>query len=600
MKKHQIAFLALTTLLFFSCSTGVKSSLYKDSSLSLDERVSDLVNQMTIEEKIGQMTQVDRQFLESGEDIATYFLGSLLSGGGSAPVKNNPEAWADMYDSYQAIALTTRLGIPLIYGVDAVHGHNNVYGATIFPHNIGLGAAGDEDLVERIARATAVEVAATGVDWNFAPCVTVPRDERWGRTYEGFGEEPELVSRLGAAAIRGYQGDDLSEGTTILATAKHFVADGATEGGVDRGDAKISEEELREIHLFPYIASIEEESGSVMASFSSWNGVKIHGHSWLLQDVLRGEMGFDGFIVSDWEALSELPETYEEQIALGINSGIDMIMVPDKYKKFIEETLKLVEEGEISLSRIDEAVSRIIKAKMELALFEAPMTDKSLLKTVGSEAHRELAREAVRKSQVLLKNDGVLPLSKDIKSVLVTGALSDNMGGQCGGWTISWQGSYGDITEGTTILEGIKEVLGDDVDIYTTIKSAEGVDLDAVIVVIGEKPYAEWQGDNKKLSLMFAHRDMVKDVKALGVPTITVLVSGRPLMVKDQIDQSDAFIAAWLPGSEGAGVADVIFGDYSPTGKLPVSWPRSIEQLPINVGDEDYDPLFPFGFGLTY
>lgn len=595
---------ASLALLLASCaglSRPGKGAAYRNPGLSADERAADLLSRMTLEEKVGQMAQADRQFLESEEDIARYALGSILSGGGSAPGVNTAEGWADMYDGFQEIALSSRLGIPVIYGIDAVHGNNNVRGATIFPHQIGLGAAGDEDLVERIGQATAIEVAATGIDWNFAPCLAVPRDERWGRTYEGYGEEPGLVSRLGAAAVRGYQGGDLSDGKTILATAKHFIADGGTAGGRDRGDSKLSEEELRGIHLPPYVDSVAAGVGSVMTSYSSVNGAKMHGNGELVQGLLRGELGFSGFVVSDWAGLEELPGEYEDQIAAGINAGIDMVMIPEDYKRFIETMLGLVRSGAIPEARIDEAVSRILKAKFELALFERPFADRSLLSEVGSPEHRKLAREAVSKSMVVLKNGGILPLKADgLKNVLVTGPLADNLGAQCGGWTISWQGENGAVTEGTTILEALRSALGDGVTVYTSLKDAEGVKLDAAVAVIGERPYAEGRGDSRTLALPSSHIETVKNVKAAGILLVTVLISGRPLIVTEAIDASDAFVAAWLPGTEGAGVADVLLGAVSPSGKLPVSWPRSVEQVPVNVGDAVYDPLFPFGYGLSW
>lgn len=599
-----IAAIALASLNFASCaglSRPGKGSAYRNPALPVSERVSDLLSRMTLEEKVGQMAQADRQFLESDEDIARYALGSILSGGGSAPGVNTAEAWVEMYDGFQKSALSSRLGIPVIYGIDAVHGNNNVRGATIFPHQIGLGATGDADLVERIARATAVEVAATGIDWNFAPCLAVPQDERWGRTYEGYGEEPALVSRLGAAAVRGYQGESLSDGTTILATAKHFIADGGTAGGRDRGESTLSDAELREIHLPPYVDSVAAGVGSVMTSYSSVNGKKMHGNGELIQGLLREELGFAGFVVSDWAGLEELPGDYEEQVAAGINAGIDMVMIPEDYKGFIETTLALVRSGAISETRIDEAVSRILTAKFELDLFERPFADRSLLSEVGSAEHRKLAREAVSKSLVVLKNEDVLPLKPEgLKKLLVTGPLADNLGAQCGGWTISWQGENGATTEGTTILEALRSALGEDVEIYTSLKEAEGVQLDAAVVVIGERPYAEGRGDSKTLALPSSHIDTVKNVQVAGIPLVTVLISGRPLIVGDALEASDAFVAAWLPGTEGSGVADVLLGSVSPSGKLPVSWPRSVAQVPINWGDTDYDPLFPFGYGLSW
>jgi len=606
--KIKMVTLSLLLLIMSGCNTKnsvshgsiPKNPLYRSAESEITARVEDLLQYMTLEEKIGQMTQVDRQFLQSQQDISYYGLGSLLSGGGSTPRVNAAEAWADMYDQYQEEALSSRLGIPLIYGIDAVHGHNNVVGATIFPHNIGLGAANDTDLVYRIGRATAIETAATGIDWTFAPCIAVPRDERWGRTYEGYSEDPSIVSRLGAAAIEGLQKDDLSETTTILATAKHFVADGGTLGGQDQGNAQISEEELRRIHLPPYQAAIEAGAVSVMASFSSWNGTKMHGNSYLMEEVLQKEMGFQGFIVSDWAALGQLPGSYRDQIAQGINAGIDMVMVPDHYIRFIKTMISLTEEGTIPMERIDQAVSRILKVKFELGLFENPLTDRSLLPQVGSAKHRELARESVAKSQVLLKNDGILPLSKDLKSLVVSGDLSDDLGAQCGGWTISWQGSRGEITQGTTIYEAIKQELGEEVQIYRSLEEAGTNPVDAIILVVGEEPYAEGRGDNQSLEIPSAQQALIRKASEMNAPLITLLISGRPMIVTESIELSDAFIASWLPGTEGSGVSDILWGNSPPTGKLSYSWPRSISQVPVNLGDENYDPLFPLGYGLTY
>ncbi|HKL71927.1 MAG TPA: glycoside hydrolase family 3 N-terminal domain-containing protein [Marinilabiliaceae bacterium] len=596
------SFVVLIAVLFIiNACLSVAPQQWNDTSLSSIERAEALLSRMTLDEKIGQMTQVDRQFLISEQDIARYYLGSLLSGGGSGPEENTAVAWADMYDRYQKISLNTRLGIPLIYGVDAVHGHNNVRGATIFPHNIGLGATNDADLVERIARATAVEVAATGIDWNFAPCLAVPQDIRWGRTYEGFSDDPEIVSRLGAAAVRGYQGSDLSASDSILATVKHLAADGGTEGGKDRGDAKISEAELRATHLYPYIESLKTGAGSVMPSFSSWNGVKMHGNSNLLIDVLRGELGFTGLTISDWAALGELPGTPAEQIALGINAGVDMVMVPEHYIDFITNLKKLVKNGKVSESRIDEAVLRILVSKFELGLFEEPFAARDLLPRVGSKEHRSIAREAVQKSAVLLKNNGVLPLrAAHIESVLITGSLADNLGAQCGGWTISWQGGNGKVTEGTTVLAALREAFPSNVEIFTSLKAAEnaGVVPDVAIVVVGERPYAEWQGDTKNPIMPPAHTELIEKISEQNIPVVTVLFSGRPLLVEREIGLSSAFIAAWLPGTEGGGLADLLLGAVKPSGKLSFNWPRSLEG--IGYKQNEINPLYKRGYGLSW
>lgn len=602
-----ITFLCLL-LIFVSCSENKAATAkvpvnapYKNSNLTIEKRVSDLIGRMTLEEKVGQMTQIDRQYLKKEEDIAEYNLGSLLSGGGSTPQINSPVSWADMIDQYQRTAQTSRLGIPLLYGIDAVHGHNNVVGATIFPHNIGLGAANDADLTNRIARATAKETASTGIHWTFAPCVAVPRDERWGRTYEGFSEDSAIVSELGSAAIKGYQGSSLSDRETIAATAKHFLGDGGTEGGIDRGNTQVSERELREVHLPPYISAIDEGVATIMVSFSSWNGVKMHENPYLLNDVLRKELGFDGLILSDWAALKELPGSYRDQIKNGINAGIDMVMVPDDYTRFIQTTVSLVESGSIPQKRIDDALRKILTLKMELGLFENPYANRDLLKSVGSEEHRAIAREAVQKSQVLLKNNGVLPLSGENLSLVILGDLSDNLGAQCGGWTITWQGGNGDITGGTTIKEALDLALSTRKgQLYTSLDDEAIENADAVIVVVGEQPYAEFEGDDTKLEISKDQMEILRIAENTGLPIITLLISGRPLIINEALKLSDGFIASWLPGSEGAGVADILLGDAEPAGKLPFSWPRNIAQLPINIGDENYDPLFPLGYGLTY
>jgi beta-glucosidase len=575
--------------------------VYRDPTASTDARVADLLSRLTLDEKLGQMTQAEREALLDIQDIATYNLGSILSGGGSTPTPNQPEAWADMVDEYQEQALSTRLGIPLIYGIDAVHGHGNVRGAVIFPHNIGLGATRNPELIEEVGRITALEVAGTGIDWTFGPCLAVPQDERWGRTYEGFGEMPDLVSLLGAAIIRGYQGADLSSGKAILATAKHWVGDGGTTGGVDRSNTECDEETLRRIHIAPYVAAIQAGAGSVMVSQSSWNGVEMHAQAHLINDVLKGELGFEGFVVSDWEAIDQIPGDYRSDVKTAINAGLDMIMVPYKYVTFIGTLRDLVESGEIPMERIDDAVGRILKAKFQLGLFEQPYTDRSLTELIGSAQHRAVAREAVRQSLVLLKNEKhLLPLPKDLKHIHVAGRNADDLGSQCGGWTITWQGQTGDITTGTTILEAIKNTVSANTTVTFSRDGSGAAGADVGIVVVGETPYAEWEGDRTDLGLARVDINAINAVRQAGVPVVVILISGRPLIVEPELENWDVLIAAWLPGTEGQGVADVLFGEVSPSGKLPCSWPRTMGQIPINYGDPDYDPLFEVGFGLGY
>lgn len=567
----------------------------------IDAKVDSLLNLMTLEEKIGQMAQAERTELEDVEDIATYHLGSLLSGGGSSPYPNTRAAWADMYDNFQSIALGSNRGIPLIYGADAVHGHNNVYGAVIFPHNIGLGCTWNAELVEAAQQVVALEVAATGVDWTFAPCIAVPRNERWGRTYEGFGETAEIQQIMAEASVKGLQGDDLGDSGTILACAKHYVGDGGTLNGTDQGNTVVTEEVLRELHMAGYIDAIEAGVGSIMASYNSWNGEKLHGHDYLLTDVLKNELGFEGFIVSDWAGVDQLDGEYREAIRKAINAGIDMVMVPDRYIVFIGHLKSLVEENEVSMDRIDDAVRRILKQKFLLNLFEEPYTDNSLAPSFGSQEHRDVARQAVRESLVLLnaKND-VLPLQKNGQTILVAGPLASDLGAQCGGWTISWQGSNGNITTGTNLLAGIQDLAGTSEVVYSASGDYDGP-ADVAVVVIGEgAPYAEGAGDRTSLDLETEDIERVKKIKEKGIPTVVLLVSGRPMIISEVLPFTDAMIAAWYPGTEGDGVAEVLFGDFAPSGQLTHSWPKVMDQVPINFGDNNYAPLFEYKHGLQY
>lgn len=558
----------------------------------------DCLEQMTLDEKIGQMTQANHLALTDETDIADLGIGSLLAGGGGAPPSGNrPVDWADTIDRYQTVASTSRLGIPIIFGIDAVHGHSNVFGATIFPHNIGLGATRNPELIRRIGEITAAEVSATGIPWNFAPCLCVARDERWGRTYESFGEDPEIATMM-TSYIEGLQGDDLSAPDTVLATAKHWVGDGGTVNGVDQGDTILTEAELREVHIAPFIAAIERGVGSVMPSYSSWNGVKLHGDDYLLTSVLRTELGFDGFVISDWAAIDQIPGDYASDVRTAINAGVDMVMVPNEYELFIDTLRAEVEAGNVSMERIDEAVTRILDAKFALGLFERPFADRARLDDIGSSEHRAVARQAVRESLVLLENDGVLPLSTTVDEILVAGTNADDIGHQSGGWTITWQGGSGDITTGTSILEGIQDAVGPGTTVTYDRRATGPLTADVGIVVVGERPYAEGRGDAFDLELSRPDREAVERVCA-AMPCVVVLVSGRPMIVTDLLPAADAFVAAWLPGSEGGGVADVLFGLEDFVGTLPMTWPRSMDQIPINVGDPAYDPLFPYGFGLT-
>jgi beta-glucosidase len=597
-------------------STAAAPAVSRKAFSAHDAAARALLATMTLEEKVGQMTQAEQEKLSDVRDIRTYFLGSLLSGGSSDPKAGNTlQAWADMYDGYQKEALQTRLKIPILYGVDAVHGHNNVLGAVVFPHNIGLGATRDPKLVEEIGRITAEEVRATGIQWAFAPCVAVARDERWGRTYESFSEDPALVAELGAAAVRGLQGTDLKDPLRVLACAKHYVGDGGTawnsaphlaaQGGrLDQGDTRLSEAELRRLHLAGYPRAIEAGVGSIMPSYSSWNGEKASGSKRLLTDILKTELGFEGFLISDYNALDQLPGDWRAQVRQSINAGMDMVMVPEKYKEFYAALKDLAEKGEVPMSRIDDAVLRILRVKIAMGLMDAersPWADRSLQARLGSPAHREVARRAVRQSLVLLKNDKkTLPLSKTAKRIVVAGKNADDIGNQSGGWTIDWQGKSGPIIPGgTTILAALKAAAkGGEVTFSKDGAGAAGADVG--VVVVGEKPYAEFFGDREDLALDNEDQAAIANVKKAGIPVVVVVVSGRPLILGEALTQADAVVAAWLPGTEGQGVADVLFGDYKPTGKLAFTWPRAMAQIPINVGDTAYDPQFAYGFGLTY
>jgi beta-glucosidase len=571
---------------------------------------------MTLAEKIGQMTQAEQNAVKEG-DVEKYFLGSVLCGGGSDPKAGNSlEAWTDLYDEFQRQAIKTRLGIPILFGVDAVHGHNNVLNAVIFPHNIGLGCTRNPALVEQAARITAEEMRATGFNWAFAPCIAVPRDERWGRTYEGFGETAELAEIFAAAAVKGLQRDDLSDPRSVLACAKHFVGDGGTSMGtgrmnraqkrlLDQGDTRVSEAELRRIHLPGYVSAIKAGVGSIMVSYSSWNGVRSSASKRLLTEMLKQELGFEGFLISDYNAIGQIDPDFKKSIEVSVNAGMDMAMEPNDYQRFIALLTELVGEGRVAPTRIDDAVTRILRVKFATGLMEksrSPLADRRLHRSFGSAEHRQIARDCVRQSLVLLKNERqALPLSKRLARIHVAGKSANDIGNQCGGWTIDWQGKSGDVTTGgTTILKAIQQAVSPATRVTFSLDGSGADGADVGIVVVGETPYAEGVGDREDLSLSMEDRSVISNMKRAGVPVVGILLSGRPMIINDELSQCDAFIAAWLPGTEGQGLADVLFGDYKPSGKLSCSWPRSMNQIPINMGDSNYDPLFQYGYGLSY
>ena len=602
------------------------SPLTPDQQLFLD----DMLARMTLEEKLGQMTQPEKNSVKPG-DVARLGLGSVLSGGGGNPDPNTPQAWRDMVGGFLGEALQTRLRIPLLYGVDAVHGHNNVFGATIFPHNIGLGATRDADLLRRVGRATALEVCATGVRWTFAPAVSIPQDFRWGRSYEGYGQDPALVSELAVALIEGLRGEAWNSASSVLPSVKHYLADGATTWGssrrvdrdtlatdrtlaianmgaefvnlldqgawqIDQGDAEVDEQTLRSLHLPPYRAATKAGALNVMVSYSSWKGLKMHAHAYLVNDLLKGELAFPGFVVSDWEGIDQIGPDYDACVVHAINAGIDMVMVPFDYERFLTSIHRAVDNGEVSLARIDDAVRRILTAKVALGLFarsELPALD-----VVGSEGHRDLAREAAGKSAVLLKNDGnVLPLDPNLSRLLVAGEAADDLGAHCGGWTVTWMGGHGAVTRGTTVLSGLLAELGADRVIYSPSgeEDESGADFPVGVVVLAEEPYAEGMGDRTDLRLSPDQLAVIARVRARCGQLVVVLLSGRPLIVTEYLTDWDAFVAGWLPGSEGHGLADVLLGLRPFTGRLSFDWPAAMRDLPRRA---DSEALYQAGAGL--
>ncbi len=638
----------------------------------VEHRISELMGKMNLDQKIGQLVQAERQFI-TPEEVKKYHIGSVLSGGGSVPGDNKPADWIKMNDEYWAASMEedeNHLAIPLIYGVDAIHGNTNVIGAVVFPHNIGLGAANDPDLLERIASVTAKEITATGVEWTFAPTLAVARNSHWGRTYESYSEDPKIVCDYAPRFVKGLQGDFGQE--KVIACVKHWVGDGTTLHGIDQGDMCISDEELRRLHVPPYKAAIEAGVLSVMVSLSSWYGEKCHGHKYLITDLLKNELGFQGFVISDWDGIDYLDDSYEESVIMSMNAGMDMFMITKKWQDFIKYVKKNVEAGRITMERLDDAASRILRVKFEFGMFEKPRPANRKLSLdhtcLGSQEHREVAREAVRKSLVMLKNDDdILPLKKDAK-ILVAGKNAHNRGHQCGGFTVAWQGvddndeaadkSYimsdsekekprntkktreiaqrSSIIGGTSIWEGIHAV-APNAKLSIDGSDADPEQHDVAIVCIGEVPYAEMLGDirieglRKGLKIskgstfddilpgddipivkkgpygthLYLHElhpediETIKNITSKGIPVVAIMVCGRPLVIEQELAESKAFVVAWFPGSEGQGVADVIFSDYDIQGKLSFTWPRYDDQNQ-NIGDENYDPMFPYGYGLKY
>ncbi|MEQ8303081.1 MAG: glycoside hydrolase family 3 N-terminal domain-containing protein [Cyclobacteriaceae bacterium] len=574
----------------------------KQADRIIEQKVDSLLSQMTLEEKIGQMTQVRHFDDVTDGEIATKFIGAVIHTQGPLPGKTAIE-WQSRLKELQRQALTTRLAIPLLFGVDAVHGQNTYEGATIFPHNIGLGASGNAELVEQAASITALETQATGFNWVFSPCVAIPYNEKWGRVYEAFSESTVLTSQLARASVRGHQGD-LSQPGTVMATAKHFIGDGATDNGAEGGNASISKDEVRKRLLPPYQAAVEQGVGAIMTSFNTLDGISMHAHKQLITNTLKDSLQFDGIVVSDWKGYSRFGQTDI------VNAGIDMVMAVDGDLDPFQNGLKeAVTSGVVPQERIDDAVRRILRQKFRLGLFENPFPSQELTNQIGIVKHRAVARQAVRESLVLLKNEGnILPLKKDA-NVAIVGEFGDNSGMQSGGWTVNWQGTMENYVGATTILEGFKKLSKGKI-IYDKDASLVDDEIDVAVIVVGETPYAEFYGDidgemnRYHLPLNEKHQQYINAYADKGIKVVVVLISGRPLVVTKQIEQADAFVAAWLPGSEGGGVAEVLFGDYDFKGKLPHSWPKSEEDYNGKYGPNFWDdaikPLFPFGFGLTY
>jgi len=578
------------------------------------DKANGLLAQMTLDEKVAQTIQAERAQITNAQ-VTQYAVGSVYSQGGSAPSPNTPASWAAMINGYRAASRASAHGIPIIYGLDSVHGVGPVAGATVFPHNIGLGAIGDPAFVEQVARTIADESAGVGADFPFAPVVAVARDERWGRTYESFAETPDLASSLGVAIVKGLQFPTGGNKISILANAKHYLGDGGTAMGVTGGPVTGDENALRAIHLAPYRAAVAARVGSIMLSYNSWQGVQMHINKTMVTDVLKGELGFGGFVGTDYNGCFQVgAASASDGLAKCLNAGADMFMIfggntgaPPAIGTgtigtgvtVLTTIRSLVQAGTVPMERLDDAVRRIIAVKCEMGLFDTDgVIDAAATGRVGSAEHRTLARQAVQKSLVVLKNDGgVLPLSKTAK-IALTGSSAQNSGNQCGGWTISWQGATGDNVPGATSIRAAMEAEVGAGNVVYSANASNTAGATVGVAVIGETPYAEGKGDRTDLTVPEAATVMA--LKAAGLKVVVVLVAGRPMILDPILQYADAIVMAWLPGSEGAGVTDILYGDAHPTGKLPMSWPRTMQQIPINQGDATYDPLYAFGYGLTY
>jgi beta-glucosidase len=581
----------------------------------IEKHIDALLKRMTVEEKVGQVIQPEWKSISPAE-VAQYHIGSIENGGGAVPGGNKHSTiqdWVNLIEPYYDASVDpgrNRVIIPLIWASDAVHGHNNVYGATLFPHNIGLGAAHDQDLIRRIGEVTAAEVRSTGMDWSFSPTIAVARDDRWGRTYESYSEDPKIVAQYAAAMVTGLEGSGSTflDKDHVVSTAKHFLGDGSTDGGRDQGDSLASEADLIRLHAAGYVQAIDAGTQSIMASYNSWHGVKMHANNALLTGVLKGQMGFDGFVMGDWNAHGQIPGCTNADCAQAFNAGVDIFNAPQDWKKLYGNLVREVNDGTIPTGRLDDAVRRILRVKMRMGLFDEPAPNKrpDTYQSIGTSGHRAVARQAVRESLVLLKNNGVLPI-KPNATVLIAGDGANNIAMQAGGWTLSWQGADNgpnDFPGATSIYEGLKAEV--DAAGGQALLSPDGTapqKVDVAIVVFGETPYAEFMGDQSDVALHHDNAEsleIIKKLEAQSIPVVAVMLSGRPLYVNPQINAADAFVEAWLPGSEGEGVADVLTGKNDFTAKLSFSWPKRPDQTPLNVGDATYDPQFAYGFGLSY
>ncbi|WP_142784517.1 glycoside hydrolase family 3 protein [Changchengzhania lutea] len=596
--------LVLAGLCLYALNSCKESSPKEvDPNSVIEQKVDSLLALMTLDEKIGQMSQIRHFDSLAEQEIPAKYIGSIIHTMGPNPGED-AMGWQAKFTALQKMALSTRLGIPLLIGVDAVHGQNSFEGATIFPHNIGMGATRSATLVEEAAAITAIEAQATGFNWVFSPCLAIPYNEKWGRVYEAFSEDTELVSQLTRASVKGHQGD-LSQTNTVMATAKHYVGDGATDFGIEGGNTTLSLREVNERLLPPYRVAVKAGIGAVMVSFNTMSDIDMHAHKTLITDTLKTSMGFDGIVITDWKGYTKFGRNKI------INAGVDMAMAVDGDLYEFQEGLKRgIEYDSVSMDRVNDAVKRILRQKYRLGLFKNPFPDSTLISKIGSSAHRDKARQIVRESLVLLKNGNkALPIDKQTKKIVVVGEHANNSGLQSGGWTIKWQGVREHYKGATTILEGIQNAAKGTV-IYDADATGNHSDAEVAIIVVGETPYAEFFGDiggemnRYQLTLAESHQNYIKTYSDLGVKTIVVLISGRPLVVTDQIKKSDAFVAAWLPGSEGDGLAEVLFGDYNFKGKLPHSWPKHEEDFKGKYGpnfwDKSITPLYEFGYGLKY